>query len=191
MNRSFSKIRHIQEANQSLEKRMLNETMEFDVQGQQSNDLVNSFQNEMNNLGYSNVKLGDYVDTDNPVCTPQTENPEYNSILEKVANWAASQTNVEVLRTEVKNLITKMKSLTNKPVAEQVAATAAATGLVLGGTITISPVILGVIGVLLLVILVANIARLSSGSRTKYRGGKCASYHRHGRTNNPESVLRW
>jgi hypothetical protein len=191
MNRSFSKIRHIQEVNQRLEKRMLNETMEFDVQGQQSNDLTSSFQNEMNNLGYSNVKLADYVDTNNPVCTPQTENPEYNSILEKVANWAASQTNVDVLRTEVKNLIAKMKSLTNKPVAEQVAATAAATGLVIGGTITISPVILGVIGVLILVILVANIARLVSGSRTKYRGGKCASYHRHGRTNDPNSVLRW
>ena len=100
MNRSYSKIRHIQEANQRLEKRMLNETMEFDVQGQQSNDLVNSFQNEMNSLGYSNIKLTDYVDTDNPTCTPQTENTEYNSILEKISKWASSQTNVDVLRTE-------------------------------------------------------------------------------------------
>jgi hypothetical protein len=191
MNRSFSKIRHIQEANQRLEKRILSETMEFDVQGQQSNDLTGVFQNEMGNLGYSNVKLEDYVDTDNPVCVPQTDNPEYNSILEKVANWATSQTDVNVLRNEVKNLIAKMKSITNKPVAEQVGATAAATGLVIGGSITISPVILGVIGVLILVILVASIARLVSGSHTKYRGGKCASYHRHGRTNNPESVLRW
>ena len=133
MNRSFSKIRHIQEANQRLEKRILKETMEFDVQGQQSNDLVSSFQNEMNNLGYSNIKLSDYVDTDNPVCTPQTENPEYNSNLEKVSKWASSQTNVDVLRTEAKNLIDKMRSITKKPVAEQVAATAAATASSGGG----------------------------------------------------------
>jgi hypothetical protein len=191
MNRSFSKIRHIQEANQKLEKRILSETMEFDVQGQQSNDLDDAFKNEMGNLGYSNVKLADYVDTDNPVCTPQTDNPEHNSILEKVANWASSQTDVNVLKNEVKNLIAKMKSITNKPVAEQVGATAASTGLVIGGSITISPVILGVIGVLILVILVASIARLVSGSRTKYRGGKCSSYHRRGRTNDPGSVLRW
>ena len=131
------------------------------------------------------------MDTDNPVCTPQTGNPKYDEILEKVSKWASSQTNVDVLRTEVKNLIAKMKSIPNKPVAEQVAATTAATGLVIGGTITISPIILGVIAVLILVILVTSIARLVSGSRTKYRGGKCASYHRRGRTNNPESVLRW
>ena len=32
MSKSYSKIRHIQESNSRLEKRFLNETMEFDIQ---------------------------------------------------------------------------------------------------------------------------------------------------------------
>ena len=189
MSKSYSKIRHIQESNSRLEKRFLKETMEFDIQGQATDDFLNLAQEESSSLGApANFNVSDYVDTDNPVCTPQTGDANNDSILDKVATWASSQTDVNVLRNEAKKLISFMK----KPMAEQVTAAATATGLVIGGSITIGPAVLGVIAGLVLVILITNIIRLvAASSNRKYRGGKCASYHRHGRTNNPERVLSW
>ena len=184
MSKSYSKIRHIQESNSRLEKRFLNERTDIDEQGQTTDNFLKSAQQELNNLGFADVKIEDYVDKDNPVCTPQTDNQVYNTILEKVANWALSQKDVNVLRNEVEKLIAFIKNpepQSNAPVAEQASAALTTTGLLIGGTITISPVILGIIGVLVLVILVVNIVRLfpENGNRG-YKKGKCYRYHKSG-----------
>jgi len=76
MNRSFSKIRHIQEANQRLEKRILNETTEFDVQGQQINVSDDAFKNEMGNLA-------------DPKCKSSYE-PYFNDAKKWWIDWLSS-----------------------------------------------------------------------------------------------------
>ena len=201
MSKSYSKIRHIQESNSRLEKRFLNETTDFDIKGQQTDDLLDNAQRELDSLGYSNIKFDDYVIDDENVCIPETNNQKYNSILDKVAEWSKSQTDINVLRTKAKELV----SLLKKPVSEQVEASQTNDGLKISGTLVVPPLVLGIIGASILIILVCDIVRLltggggqrSSGGKRSSGGGRrhripngtpgrsCKKSHRFGKTNNP------
>ena len=199
MRKSYSKIRHIAESNLRLENRFINETTEFDIQGQSSDDLLDDAQNELNSLGYPTIKFDDYVIDDANVCIPDTTNPQHNSILDKVAEWSKSQTDINVLRSKAKELVSFLK----KPVSEQ-ASELKADGLKLGDNFVIPPLVLGIIGVSILIILVSDIVRLFSGGKSsgygssrRSSGGRrhriynatpgrsCRRSHRFGRTNNP------
>ena len=192
MNRSFSKIRHIQEANKSLEQKyILKETMEFDVQGQQVDNMMTQAQTELNNLGMSNIKLSDYIDEKNPVCIIQTGNQEQDSFITKVSDWAMTQT-PEVIKKAITDLIGYIKKQQQtKPVSEQVAALAMAPIVI--GTITIPGGVLVAIAGILVITLVVDLVRAMSGGRQRQpsrRRTSCAKYHSRGGTNNPEKILR-
>lgn len=188
MNGSFSKIRHIQEVNKSLEQKyMLKETMEFDVQGQQVDNMMTQAQTELNNLGMSNIKLSDYIDEKNPVCIIQTGNQEQDSFITKVSDWAMTQT-PEVIKKAITDLIGYIKKQQTKPVSEQLAAMAMAPIVI--GTITIPGGVLVAIAGILVITLVVDLVRAMSGGRQRQpRRTSCAKYHSRGGLNNPNKIL--
>lgn len=110
MNRSYSKIRHIQEANQRLEKRLLKEDEEQIV------DTVNS---ELSQIGEEPVSTEDvhFAINDCPIETPPNADDQQKTMIQKIKGEIDKITSIK----EVKELIQKIKSIfKNRTQREQV-----------------------------------------------------------------------
>lgn len=153
MNRSYSKIRHIQEANKKLENRLLiTESTDLEI----ASDMLSDAD--------LNVDPNEIVDADIDTCVqPETGEPEKDGILNKIWNWAHSEgTSISDLKSvfsEVKNAIRDAKTKNNsQSMTEQVAAP-----LIIAG-VTVSPLILLGIGALILIIIISAIIKKNSRS---------------------------
>ena len=149
MNRSYSKIRHIQELNKKIENKLLLK---------ESSDL--EMASDMLSDADVNIDPNEIVDADVDTCVqPETGDPKKDGILNKVWNWAHDQkTSISDLKsvfTQVKNAIRDAKT---KKVDEQVA-----TPLIIAG-ISINPLILLGVGALILIIIVSAIIKKNSRS---------------------------
>jgi hypothetical protein len=149
MNRSYSKIRHIQELNKKIEnKLLLKESSDLEI----ASDMLSDAD--------INIDPNEIVDADVDTCVqPETGDPKKDGLLNKVWNWAHdSKTSISDLKsvfTQVKNAIRDAKT---KKVDEQVA-----TPLIIAG-ISINPLILLGVGALILIIIVSAIIKKNSRS---------------------------
>jgi len=116
-------------------------------------------QQELENNGVS-VPVEQLVDPTEPLCTaPQTGNPEEDTILSKVWDWAQSQSmeSLQDIKSKIKDGISKAKSLIkNKRVDEQVAPI-----LVIGGVGIGASMLIAIGGILLFIIIVSIIVKSS------------------------------
>lgn len=149
MNRSYSKIRHIQELNKKIENKLLLK---------ESSDL--EMASDMLSDADVNIDPNEIVDADVDTCVqPETGDPKKDGILNKVWNWAhdpkTSISDLKSVFTQVKNAIRDAKT---KKVDEQVA-----TPLIIAG-ISINPLILLGVGALILIIIVSAIIKKNSRS---------------------------
>jgi hypothetical protein len=149
MNRSYSKIRHIQELNKKIEnKLLLKESSDLEI----ASDMLSDAD--------VNIDPNEIVDADVDTCVqPETGDPKKDGILNKVWNWAhdpkTSISDLKSVFTQVKNAIRDAKT---KKVDEQVA-----TPLIIAG-ISINPLILLGVGALILIIIVSAIIKKNSRS---------------------------
>jgi len=149
MNRSYSKIRHIQGLNKKIENKLLLK---------ESSDL--EMASDMLSDADVNIDPNEIVDADVDTCVqPETGDPKKDGILNKVWNWAhdpkTSISDLKSVFTQVKNAIRDAKT---KKVDEQVA-----TPLIIAG-ISINPLILLGVGALILIIIVSAIIKKNSRS---------------------------
>ena len=149
MNRSYSKIRHIQELNKKIENKFLLK---------ESSDL--EMASDMLSDADVNIDPNEIVDADVDTCVqPETGDPKKDGILNKIWNWAhdpkTSISDLKSVFTQVKNAIRDAKT---KKVDEQVA-----TPLIIAG-ISINPLILLGVGALILIIIVSAIIKKNSRS---------------------------
>jgi hypothetical protein len=100
MNTSYSKIRHIQEANQRLEKRLLKED---------ESQIIDTVNDELSSVGEEPVSSEDihFALNDCPLETPPNMDKKHETILQQVKGEINKLTSVG----EVKNLIKKIKSI--------------------------------------------------------------------------------
>jgi hypothetical protein len=124
-----------------------------------SSQTKSKIQNELMSAGLD-INPTEFLDTEEPECTlPQTGNPEEDTILSKVWNWAQSQ-DIGTLTQMKTNLINAIKGVKNKTVSEQV------TPLIVIGGIGIGASTLVAIGAILLFIIVIAIISKSSGRKS-------------------------
>lgn len=149
MNRSYSKLRHIQELNKKIENRLL-------VKESSDLEMVSDMLSDTD----VNIDSNEVVDADVDTCVqPETGDPKKDGILNKVWNWAhdpkTSISDLKSVLTQVKNAIRDSKT---KKVDEQVT-----TPLIIAG-ISINPLILVGVGALILIIIVSAIIKKNSRS---------------------------
>jgi hypothetical protein len=153
MNRSYSKIRHIQELNKKLENRLLlAESSDLEI----ASDMISD--------AGVDIDPNEIVDADVETCVqPETGDPQKDGILNKVWDWAhAPETSISDLKSifnQVKTAIRDAKTKTKgQSMTEQVAAP-----LIIAG-VTINPLILVGIGALILIIIISAIIKKNSRS---------------------------
>lgn len=121
-------------------------------------------QTELENNGVS-VPVGEIVDPTEPLCTaPQTGNPEEDTILSKVWEWAQSQSveSLQDMKSRIKESISKAKQLLKgKRVDEQVAPL-----LVIGGVSITASMLIAVGAILLFIIIISIIVKSSKRHRS-------------------------
>ena len=149
MNRSYSKIRHIQESNKRLENRLLlSESTDLEIASSMISDAG------------LNLNPDEIVDADVETCVqPETGDPEKDGILNKVWNWAHSNnTTLSDLKSVFNQIKTAIRNSKDKTTNEQVA-----TPIIIAG-ITLNPIILVGIGALILIIIISAIIEKNSRS---------------------------
>jgi hypothetical protein len=149
MNRSYSKVRHIQESNKRLENRLLlSESSDIEIASSMISDAG------------LNLNPDEIVDADVETCVqPETGDPEKDGILNKVWNWAHSNnTTLSDLKSVFNQIKTAIRNSKDKTTNEQVA-----TPLIIAG-ISINPLILLGVGALILIIIVSAIIKKNSRS---------------------------
>jgi hypothetical protein len=151
MNRSYSKIRHIQELNKKIEnKLLLKESSDLEI----ASDMLSDAD--------VNINPNEIVDADVDTCVqPETGDPKKDGILNKVWNWAhdpkTSISDLKSVFTQVKNAIRDEKTKTKgQSMTEQVGVAAIIAG--------VNPLILVGIGSLILIIIISAIIKKNSRS---------------------------
>ena len=149
MNRSYSKIRHIEESNKRLENRLLlSESSDIEIASSMISDAG------------LNLNPDEIVDADVETCVqPETGDPEKDGILNKVWNWAHSNnTTLSELKSVFNQIKTAIRNSKDKTTNEQVA-----TPIIIAG-ITLNPIMLVGIGALILIIIISAIVKKNSRS---------------------------
>ena len=147
MNRSYSKIRHIQEANQRLERRILKED---------ESQIINTVNNELASVGEEPISSEDihFALNDCPLETPPNMDKKQETILQQVKGEINKLTSVG----EVKNLIKKIKSIfKRKTQSEQ-------SEIVTIGSMAIPVVFIQVLAGIILIMLVVKLIKLIGGN---------------------------
>jgi len=147
MNRSYSKIRHIQEANQRLERRILKED---------ESQIINTVNNELASVGEEPVSSEDihFALNDCPVETPPNLDNKQETILQQVKGEINKLTSVG----EVKNLIKKIKSIFKRKTQSEQAE------IVTIGSMAIPVVFIQVLAGILILMLVVKLIKLIGGN---------------------------
>jgi uncharacterized membrane protein len=148
MNRSYSKIRHIQEANIRLEKRLLKEDES------QVLDVIN---NELSTIGEEPVSTEDieFALNDCPLETPPTADEKQKTMLQKIKEQIDGLTSAK----DVKELIKKVKSIfKRKTQSEQVGE------IVTIGAMAIPVVFIQVFAGIIILMLVVKLIKLIGGN---------------------------
>lgn len=147
MNRSYSKIRHIQESNQRLEKRLLKED---------ESQIINTVNNELASVGEEPVSSEDihFALNDCPVETPPNLDNKQETILQQVKGEINKLTSVG----EVKNLIKKIKSIFKRKTQSEQAE------IVTIGSMAIPVVFIQVLAGIILIMLVVKLIKLIGGN---------------------------
>jgi hypothetical protein len=147
MNRSYSKIRHIQEANQRLERRILKED---------ESQIINTVNNELASVGEEPVSSEDihFALNDCPVETPPNLDNKQETILQQVKGEINKLTSVG----EVKNLIKKIKSIFKRKTQSEQAE------IVTIGSMAIPVVFIQVLAGIILIMLVVKLIKLIGGN---------------------------
>jgi hypothetical protein len=148
MNTSYSKIRHIQEANQRLEKRLLNED---------EAQMIGMVNDELSSVGEEPVSTEDieFALNDCPVETPPNIDSKQETVLQQAKNEIDKMTSIG----QVKDTIKKIKSI-SKSQNEQ------AQALVIGA-LSIPIVYIHVLFGVLIVMLIIKLIKLISGGGTR------------------------
>lgn len=155
MNRSYSKIRHIQEANKRLENRLLIK---------EEDDLENSLgiASSMISKAKLNIDPNELVDADVETCAqPETGDPKENDMLYKISEWAYSpETSIEEIDSKFNEVLAAIESENSKSaplaMAEQVA-----TPIVIAGLTLSPPILIGIGAAILLILIIAKIKKNS------------------------------
>lgn len=148
MNRSYSKIRHIQEANIRLEKRLLKED---------EAQIVDTVNDELATVGEEPVSIEDveYAINDCPLETPPNADEEQKTILGKVKAEIDKLTSVR----DVKELIKKIKSIfKRKTQSEQVGE------VITIGAFGVPVIFIQIFAGLLILMLVVKLIKLIGGN---------------------------
>lgn len=148
MNRSFSKIRHIQEANRRLEKRLLKED---------EAQIVDTVNDELSQVGEEPVSTEDihFALNDCPIETPENAKPQDKTMLQKIKAEIDKITSVK----EVKGFIQKIKSIfRNRTQREQVGE------IVTIGSMAIPVVFIQVFAGIIILMLVVKLIKLIGGN---------------------------
>jgi len=142
MNRSYSKIRHIQEANQRLEGRLLSEQM----------DGMEEFNQELQDVG--ETLSPEEIQELQPECPISSEVPEHADELKKFEEEVSKMT-----ISQIKNKIKELKSQQDDgQVQEQN----------YGGNVMGAQVMKGIAGLMILVLIIELFRRIfRGGTRTK------------------------
>ena len=147
MNRSYSKIRHIQESNQRLEKRLLKED---------ESQMIGMVNDELSSVGEEPVSPEDieFALNDCPLETPPNMDEEKETILQKIKGEIDKLTSVK----DVKGLIQKIKSIfKRKTQSEQLE-------IVTVGSMAIPVVFIQVFAGIIILMLVVKLIRLIGGN---------------------------
>ena len=147
MNRSYSKIRHIQESNQRLEKRLLKED---------ESQMIGMVNNELSSVGEEPVSPEDveFALNDCPLETPPNVDEEKKTMLQKIKGEIDKLTSVK----DVKELIKRIKSIfKRKTQSEQLE-------IVTVGSMAIPVVFIQVFAGILILMLIVKLIKLIGGN---------------------------
>ena len=147
MNRSYSKIRHIQEVNQRLEKRLLKED---------ESQIIDTVNNELSSVGEEPVSSEDvhFALNDCPLETPPNVDEEKKAMLQKIKGEIDKLTSVK----DVKELIKRIKSIfKRKTQSEQLE-------IVTVGSMAIPVVFIQVFAGILILMLIVKLIKLIGGN---------------------------
>jgi hypothetical protein len=147
MNRSYSKIRHIQEANQRLEKRLLKE---------EESQMIDNVNDELASVGEEPVSLEDvqFALNDCPLETPPNVDGEKKTMLQNIKGEIDKLTSVE----DIKGLIQKIKSIfKRKTQSEQME-------IVTVGSMAIPVVFIQVFAGIIILMLIVKLIKLIGGN---------------------------
>ena len=146
MNRSYSKIRHIQESNQRLERRLLKED---------ESQIVDTVNDELSSVGEEPVSVEDvqFALNDCPLETPNADEKQ-KTILQKIKGEIDKLTSAK----DVKDLIKKIKSIfKRKTQSEQME-------IVTVGSMAIPVVFIQVFAGIIILMLVVKLIKLIGGN---------------------------
>jgi hypothetical protein len=147
MNRSYSKIRHIQESNSRLEKRLLKED---------ESQMIGMVNNELSSVGEEPVSPEDveFALNDCPLETPPNVDEEKKTMLQKIKGEIDKLTSVK----DVKELIKRIKSIfKRKTQSEQLE-------IVTVGSMAIPVVFIQVFAGILILMLIVKLIKLIGGN---------------------------
>ena len=156
MNRSYSKIRHIQESNQRLEKRLLKED---------ESQMIGMVNNELSSVGEEPVSPEDveFALNDCPLETPPNVDEKHETILQQVKGEIDKLTSV----SDVKNLIKKIKSIFNKKTQSEQAE------VITIGAMSIPIIFIQVLAGIIIIMLVIKLIKLILNRDTTGTNPEC------------------
>jgi len=146
MNRSYSKIRHIQESNQRLEKRLLKED---------ESQMIGMVNNELSSVGEEPVSPEDveFALNDCPLETPPNIDEKQQTVLQQVKGEINKLTSIG----DVKNLIKKIKSIFKRKTQSEQAE------IITIGSMAVPIVFIQVLAGIIIIMLVIKLIKLIGG----------------------------
>ena len=146
MNRSYSKIRHIQESNQRLEKRLLKED---------ESQMIGMVNNELSSVGEEPVSPEDveFALNDCPLETPPNIDEKQQTVLQQVKGEIDKLTSIG----DVKNLIKKIKSIFKRKTQSEQAE------IITIGSMAVPIVFIQVLAGIIIIMLVVKLIKLIGG----------------------------
>lgn len=147
MNRSYSKIRHIQESNSRLEKRLLKED---------ESQMIGMVNNELSSVGEEPVSPEDveFALNDCPLETPPNMDEKHETVLQQVKGEIDKLTSI----SDVKNLIKKVKSIFNRKTQSEQAE------VITIGAMSIPIIFIQVLAGIIIVMLIIKLIKLIGGN---------------------------
>ena len=147
MNRSYSKIRHIQESNNRLEKRLLKED---------ESQMIGMVNNELSSVGEEPVSPEDveFALNDCPLETPPNVDEKHETILQQVKGEIDKLTSI----SDVKNLIKKIKTIFKRKTQNEQAE------VITIGAMSIPIIFIQVLAGIIIIMLVIKLIKLIGGN---------------------------
>ena len=147
MNRSYSKIRHIQESNQRLEKRLLKED---------ESQMIGMVNNELSSVGEEPVSPEDveFALNDCPLETPPKMDEKHETVLQQVKGEIDKLTSI----SDVKNLIKKVKSIFKRKTQSEQAE------IITIGSMAVPIIFIQVLAGIIIIMLVIKLIKLIGGN---------------------------